>query len=822
MKYRLENNTHRRHLLLKFILPAIFNLFIQATAFSQEDTAGHKAVYDSVAANYNQAASKLFYSISQSGAIEEKKNIAEYNEDTLSTRQDEIIEEIKRLTLEAKSYLEKGLDTTGLSVELKKIEHWYEITSDGVFVKTGSVQTNRNLQTSYEILRELLTRTLARKSYVDDYYRKLVSLRNTIDSLYTKKVLYTLSTDSAVLMRYVNKLTVVSREIKPIDSSFKLALTNISDLQTTVNKFVNTLNASLEKIETFQEELSGNRFRREVNNLGGAIRHVRPFNEIIEMSLIKGGLALTFYVRNEISLISLLLLLVVLAALFLSSLKRRFESRAPENQNLQSHPVLRYPVLSAIVIILNLFQFIFPDPPFIFIALLWTISALALTILFRKFITGYWMRAWLVMFALFLLGNTVNLLLPASRPERWIILTLSIAGILAGLTLVLMGRRHQLKEKLVIGFIAFVVILQAVSVFANIYGRYNLSKTCMVSGFLNVVLAILFFWTIRLLNESILLAREVYNISGTKVFNINFDSDDSKAPSIFYVFLIIGWFVLFARNFYAFRLIADPIKNFISQKRTIGDFSITIGSVLQFFLILYLSGMISKIISFFASHNNDTVLQKAGIGSWLLLIRISIITIGLLLAFAVLGVPMDRLTIILSALGVGIGFGLQSLVNNLVSGLIISFEKPVNVGDVVEIGGQSGTVKSIGFRSSVIATGLGSDVIIPNGNVLNNNLVNWTRDNSSKSIDIIVSVAHGTDLQKVIQVLKQLPGQDDRVLKFPRPVVLIKDYKENTIDLQLQFWAKNIREWAAVKSDIILAMDSAFQAIHFRPGNHEI
>ena len=89
----------------------------------------------------------------------------------------------------------------------------------------------------------------------------------------------------------------------------------------------------------------------------------------------------------------------------------------------------------------------------------------------------------------------------------------------------------------------------------------------------------------------------------------------------------------------------------------------------------------------------------------------------MLLAFAAAGIPMDRLAIILGALSVGIGFGLQSLINNLVSGLILAFEKPINVGDVVEFGGQSGTMKSIGFRSSIITTWDGADVIIPNGNL---------------------------------------------------------------------------------------------------------
>jgi small-conductance mechanosensitive channel len=236
--------------------------------------------------------------------------------------------------------------------------------------------------------------------------------------------------------------------------------------------------------------------------------------------------------------------------------------------------------------------------------------------------------------------------------------------------------------------------------------------------------------------------------------------------------------------------------------------------VLEFFLILYISGMISRLVSFFASDRAaepGIAGRKSGIGSWLLIIRISITSIGVLVAFAAVGIPMDRLTIILSALSVGIGFGLQNLVNSLVSGLIISVEKPVNVGDIVEIGGQSGTVKSIGFRSSIITTGAGADIVIPNSEVLNQHLVNWTRESASRSVDVPVGVAYGTDLEHVIKILEELPAKDERILMFPKPNVLVRQFNSSAIDMQLSFWVKNITDTAAVKSDILLAIDRAFK-----------
>jgi len=203
--------------------------------------------------------------------------------------------------------------------------------------------------------------------------------------------------------------------------------------------------------------------------------------------------------------------------------------------------------------------------------------------------------------------------------------------------------------------------------------------------------------------------------------------------------------------------------------------------------------------------------KKAGIGSWLLLIRISIITIGVLLAFAAAGIPMDRLAIILGALSVGIGFGLQSLVNNLVSGLILAFEKPINVGDVVEFGGQSGTMKSIGFRSSIIRTWDGADVIIPNGNLLSEQMINWTMGNRNRRVEIVAAVAYGTDRGKTKKLLLDLLAADKRIAPTPQPIVLVKDLNSNGIEIRILFWIEDFETWIQIKSDMIEAIDEAFE-----------
>jgi len=391
-------------------------------------------------------------------------------------------------------------------------------------------------------------------------------------------------------------------------------------------------------------------------------------------------------------------------------------------------------------------------------------------------------------------------------------LVLSITGIITCFAILLKGHKKELKEKWIVIFIALVGVLEFASALTNFYGRYNLSKTLLTTGFFNVVIGILFLWVVRFINQSLSLASIVYETPDKKLFYINFKKLGTKVPGVFYILLLIGWGILIGRNFYSYKTISNPIDKFLFDERTLGDYSFTIFNLLIFFVIIIVSTLISRIVSFFASDDAGTAItKKSGIGSWLLLVRIAIISVGLLLAFAAAGIPMDRITIIISALGVGIGFGLQTLVNNLVGGLIISFEKPVNVGDIVEIGSKAGVMKSIGFRSSTIYTWDGADVVIPNGVLLNQDLVNWTLTNTNRRIEMSVGVAYGTDLEAAKELLKDLVAKDDRILSSPPPSVLVENFSSSSIELRLLFWVRDIRQWRMVKSDAMSAIDVAFK-----------
>lgn len=746
------------------------------------------------------------------GEAEIRQSMIDFKQDMAATKRKEILEAIKNETFNARDFVKNGIDTAGLARELRLITDWYQVSLDGILINSGTAQTYRNLVTSKILINELRQRLNSRKSKLDAYTRQLLNYRNKIDSFATDSALFMAPADSAGATQYFSQLLIAAQTIAPADSIVKKAITNVQLAQQQVNAMVNVLSTTAENIENFQRDLSTTTFKRDFSNLGDSIYFRRSLKEIITISALKGELALLFYARNNLGKIITLFVLIILSCIFIRSLKRRLVEDGRLSSNMAGQLVFRYPFLSAVLIVISIFQFIFVQPPFIFNLILWLSSSIALTIIFRGFITRYWWIVWLTVFVFFMMASGINLVLQASRPERWIMLAVSLSCFLAMLIIFITGKKKDLKEKWIIYFIALAVLMEIGATIANIYGRYNLSKMLLTTGIFNIVTGILFAWTIRLINEGLLYANELYKTPERNLFYLNFKQVGTTAPTLFKAFFIIGWVILLGRNFYAFNRITDPVINFMIKTRTIGAYSFTLANIATFFGILIIATIVSKVVSFFAADKHDDEGKRVrGIGSWLLLVRIAIISTGIFLAFAAAGIPLDKITIIVGALSVGIGFGLQTLINNLVSGLIISFEKPVNVGDIVEIRGRTGVMKSIGFRSSIMTTADGAEVVIPNGDLLNEHLVNWTLNDATRRVDIMISVAYGTELEKVKPLILDIVLKDPRIAPLPAPAVLVKDFAGSSIDFQIYFWATDIREWSQIKSDVLIQIEKVFK-----------
>jgi small-conductance mechanosensitive channel len=173
------------------------------------------------------------------------------------------------------------------------------------------------------------------------------------------------------------------------------------------------------------------------------------------------------------------------------------------------------------------------------------------------------------------------------------------------------------------------------------------------------------------------------------------------------------------------------------------------------------------------------------------MIRFTFVLLGIVFAFAAAGIQMDKLAILMGALGVGIGFGLQNIINNFVSGIILAMERPIKIGDKLDIPGVSGIVKDIGVRASTVRTWDGSDVIIPNGELISNKLTNWTFFDRTRRIVVEIRVPFDTDIESLSKLLLDTAKGIPEVMKKPSPSLNFKGIGTSAMEVNLYCWISN-------------------------------
>jgi small-conductance mechanosensitive channel len=193
------------------------------------------------------------------------------------------------------------------------------------------------------------------------------------------------------------------------------------------------------------------------------------------------------------------------------------------------------------------------------------------------------------------------------------------------------------------------------------------------------------------------------------------------------------------------------------------------------------------------------------------LIHYILVTTGFLLALVVLGLELTKLTIVLSALGIGIGFGLQAIVNNFICGIILLFERPVRVGDFIEVGGEWVVVKKIGLRSTTVQNFDWADVIVPNGDLITNQVVNWTLSDRSVRIVIPVGVERGSDVPLVMETLRQCAASNEKVSKLPEPMILFTGFGESALTFELRVWTLDVSDKLELDSALHQEINRKFQ-----------
>ncbi|PLX77245.1 MAG: hypothetical protein C0615_05685 [Desulfuromonas sp.] len=262
-----------------------------------------------------------------------------------------------------------------------------------------------------------------------------------------------------------------------------------------------------------------------------------------------------------------------------------------------------------------------------------------------------------------------------------------------------------------------------------------------------------------------------------------------------------------------FDSISAAWQSLLSLEYSIGEFHLSVKMVVLVIAVLYSSILVSW---FFQSFLESQVffgkrIDRGVRDAFKKLSHYALILIGFVVAMTMAGIELQNFAILAGAFGIGIGFGLQDIVNNFVSGLIMLFERPVKVGDAVIIDGQWGAINKIGMRSTVVETWDHSELIVPNSHMISEKVLNWTLSSNVSRITLNVGVRYGTDLEKVIKILNKVGDGHPAVVADPAPSAIFTEFGDSSINFELRVWVDDIKHRLSLISDLGLAINKEFK-----------
>jgi small-conductance mechanosensitive channel len=418
----------------------------------------------------------------------------------------------------------------------------------------------------------------------------------------------------------------------------------------------------------------------------------------------------------------------------------------------------------------------------------------------------------------------VDILRQAFSGIRVIGLTIIIAETLAAIV-VLFWMRHHIRQIIaeraessvlmfvkLVRFLIMIVLLVALLAGAGGYARLArlLTPGVLVSG----VLALATLAMLRVFGGTVALALRVWPLRLLQMVEHHRDFLERRVYRLLIGMAVVGWLT----RYLAYLGLLDPtwafIGSLLSAKIERGTLSITPGSILEFILVVWAAHLLARFLRFALQEDFYPKIDLAPGLSYALssLLNYIVLALGFVVGLGVLGVDFSKVSIMAGAFGVGIGFGLQSIVNNFVSGLILLFERPVHVGDTVEVGNLQGTVRRIGIRASVIHTGAGADIIVPNSQLVTDRVTNWTLSDRMRRVDLPIGVNYGADPKKVIELLERVGRANPDVLPDPAPHALFTGYGDSSINFELRVWPRQFNQAGQVKSDLASAVYDAVSA----------
>ncbi|RLC11340.1 MAG: hypothetical protein DRI24_18940, partial [Deltaproteobacteria bacterium] len=618
---------------------------------------------------------------------------------------------------------------------------------------------------------------------------------------------------SQALVHVINNVLV---ELGDTQKLIESRIESVTQVQQKVSEKEKGTAESLETIRSAVEEARSGLFVRNqppiwkvFHTAPEALTHAEEFGESWEwvVSAIDKFFK-TFETRIISHIIIFVCLLVLLIVLRFRSAK--WELDATSRQTVDH--VFHNPVATSFLIFLVLSRPLYPDAPTVIFELTALLTVPILALLVPRLLPRVFLKSAYGLFAVVVFFPILDLLAVSGLLTRLFMFTLS-GGVLAILAIwsrtngPTINITHPKGRAFALFAARLGAVFMLISFAANIVGMVLLADFLFSGTLVTAYGAILIFVSYRILG---VLAIVSLNSNFAQTFaSIRKNRYRLKSSTIGFLRLaaVLIWLAMAFRWFGILDIVTSTAVKWFSTQWTVGSMTISLGSIAAFIIALWLSVLVSR---FVRTILKEDVLPKARLARGMpesisLIVNYAIITIGFIVALAAAGIELSQFAIVFGAFGVGIGFGLQTIVNNFISGLILIFERPIQVGDTIEMGngGLVGVVRQIGIRASTIRTFAGAEVIVPNGDLVAGQVTNWTLSDANRRITVEIGVAYGNNPQQIIDLLLDVANQRDDLLEDPKPNVIFKGFGESSLDFELRAWTAS-DNWFSLKSELTI------------------
>jgi len=728
------------------------------------------------------------------------------------------IEDYNSMYIELKGELDNGFDTVDISKRLPALERRVATMKNTIESSTtlGYLITIRNM------IDRLKKQTDNWQEQLNSYNDDIDTIRQHVAAFKADTTFKTVPEDSALRARTTLQIQVLDQKWSKLDIFTQKGIIRLGSLANRVSGLSIVLIDLDNQIDHRIHQFTLNALENEYGYIWDMHKKnssARLDSAIDKTYTINSKFYKYFFTSksNYYSHIGSILLLIAFFAWIYNS-KHKLARINADHKSIfdQTHYIVKHPVLTTIAVTALISPYFYDHPALIFGQTMLIIMMAAIGLLIKSNWPKPLFNFWKVLVVLVILFSICSLMILTTNAERILLLLLSGVGVYAALQLLKHIKHAPDEYPPYMGVIAKIfIVIQAISILLNVAGRFTLSKIAGSMGVFNLCLLIGFYLLVQILMEGLFLQLEANKKSdNTSIASyLDFKVLQKKFKDVLINVSALLWIVALAKNLTIDDYLYDNIYDFLNDSHKFNSTAFTFKSVLVFIFVIWVSGLLARIISYFydfTAQQTKLTPQAKKTRSSILLIRLTVFVVGFFVAVNAAGIPMNQITLIIGALGVGIGFGLQNIINNLVSGVILAFEKPIQVGDVIEVGGKSGTIKEIGIRSSKISCGDGSELIVPNGDLISQHVVNWTLSDNNRRIELIIRVEYGTDVTKVQEILHHIIDTHDDIMKSPKPSVFLHNFSDSAIDFRMFFWAADLSTWLSLKSSVLSEIYARF------------